>query len=220
MTVGEAIDLILLNVTGGHMTQDANVLRADIRAYLPSAISYFTVMEMRLRRAEGISENGSPSVWSDGSFFGTYTLTPTASGSRWYVDLPGHVLSLFNARGVESVTPAASPTRPYVRISNPQQLAGIDDMLGSQVYYYPETSGEATRLWLINYASPVCDLTVRALLNVDNLADTAPLPVPAGVDMQVINKCVGYFNQQRMTPADTALDANDLNQNHVNGQAG
>lgn len=218
MTIGEAVDLILIHVDGGHLTQDSNVLRADIRAYLPAAINYFTVAEMRMRRAEARGDSFIPSNWSDGSFFGIYTLTPVNSEYGWYVDLPGHIVSLFNARGLESVYPIKAPLMPFIRMSNPSELAGAEQIMGPNVFYYPETAGEVTRLRLLNFSGSACDVIVRAMLDISALSDDSPLPVPAGVDMAVVDKCVQHFAAQRMSPADIALDGNDLNQNHPNNQ--
>jgi len=218
MTVGQAIDLVHLAVTGGHLTQDSNVQRADICAYLPSAISYFTTLAIRERRAE-MRQNELPGgPWSDGSFYADYTVTPVkdTTTSLYYADLSGSVMSLPSLRAIESVYYAKNPTSPFIQLASPQALAGAWGIMGDNVFFYTgQGTDGATRLWLLNYSAVgSCDVVVRALLTADCLSDDAPMPCPAEVEMMVIDKCVQHFGGQRGMPADNAKDDRDLNQDN------
>lgn len=219
MTVGKAIDLVHIAVTGGHLTQDSNVMRADICAYLPAALNYYNVAAMRERRAELRGEDGG--TWSDGSFYGVYTLTPAldSTTSQWYVDLPGAIISLPRNRGIEGIWPIKNPTAPFIPAPSPQALAGAWGILGDNVFYYLQQNAGATRVFFINANAFTCDLTVRALLNSGCLNDDDLLPCPPEVAIMVVDKCAEYFRQQRGTPADNAKDDRDINQNQMTASA-
>ena len=220
MTIGEAIDLVHIAVTGGHLTQDSNVMRADICAYLPSAINYFNVMAMRERRNELRGEESG--TWSDGSFYGVYTLTPALdmTTDQWYVDLPGAIMSLPKGRGIDGIWPIKNPRSPFIYIPSPQALAGAWGIMGDNVFYYLQKNGDATRVYFINPTAFTCDLTARALLEgASCMNDGDPLPCPPEAQMLIIDKCVQHFMQQRGFPADTAKDDRDINQNQMTTSA-
>jgi hypothetical protein len=213
MTIGQAIDLVHIAVTGGHLTQDSNVMRADICAYLPSALNYFNVVAMRERRKELRGEDAGGS-WSDGSFYGVYTLTPAldSTTNQWYIDLPGVIISLPRNRGIDGIWPVKNQTAPFIPAPSPQALAGAWGILGDNVFYYLQREGEATRVYFINANSFTCDVTVRALLTPDCMNEDDLMPCPPEVEMMVIDKCVQHFIQQRTIPADNGKDDRDINQ--------
>lgn len=216
MTIGEAIDLILLRANGGRLTQESAVQRADIRAYLPTALSYFLVAEMRQRRREAHEEAGfgGSESWFDGTFPGVYTLTPAqdADSKIWYIDLAGAAVSLPSGRGVQLVYPSEHPEKPFVRLANPSQIAGAEYILGDQVFFWAQnTSNRVSRIRLFNYIGPACPVEVWAILNTDCLADTAQMPAPTNITMLVIDKCVDHFTGTRQTPSDNAMDGKDVN---------
>jgi hypothetical protein len=80
------------------------------------------------------------------------------------------------------------------------------------VFYLLEKTGIVHRLNLVNFQGPPCSVTVRCILNVSALTDADLLPVPAGVEAMVLDKCVEWFTGQRGMPADDAKDDNDINQ--------
>lgn len=216
MTVGEAIDLILLAVTGGRLTQESSVQRAEIRALLPAAIDRFLTAEMRLRRQEARQDvmDGFASTWDDGTFFVGYDLTPALDSTRksWYVTLPGKLVQIPGQRGISTVHPVKYPTQPFAAAKIPAALAGAEGILGSQVFYWPEVSGDETKVWLYNYTGFDCDITVWALLNSVDLGDDAQMPIPNDIIPDALEWLRNWFMAQRGTVADNDKDDSDINE--------
>jgi len=216
MKVGEAIDLILLAVTGGRLTQENSVQRAEIRVLLPAAIDKFLTLEMRLRRQEARQDamDGFASLWDDGTFFGIYTLTPAQDTTKgmWCVTLPGKLAQIPGQRSLGLVVPVKYPTKPFVQAKHPAALAGAEGILGSQVFCWPETIGDASKIWLYNYSGFDCDLEVWALLNSVDLGDDAELPVPGNIVPDALDWLKKWFMEQRGTVADNDKDDSDINE--------
>lgn len=216
MTVGEAVDLVLLAVNGGRLTQESSVQRAEIRALLPVAIDRFLTIEMRLRQSDARQDgaDGFSSIWDDGSFFGIYTLTPVKDTTRnmFYVTLPGVLVHMPKQRAISTVHPVKYPTQPFVKASHPSTLAGAEGILGGQTFYWPETAADATKVWLYNYTGFDCDVEVWALLSTVSLDDTDQLPVPGNIIPDALEWLRNWFMQQRGTVADNDKDDSDINE--------
>ena len=212
MTVGEAIDMVLLRVNGGRLTQESSVQRAEIRTLLPVVMDRFLTIEKRMRKQESRQE-GAPEPWDDGSFFGIYNLTPQKDSvtGLWHVDLPGS-LSQIGSGAISTVYPEKFPLLPFVPAKHPSLLAGANGIFGDQVFYYPEANGDSTRISLVNYSGFGCDITVWALLSTVDLADTDQLPVPRSIQPDALEYMCQWFERQRGVIADNDKDDSDINE--------
>lgn len=214
MTVGEAIDLILINITGGHLTQDSNVHRAEIRAYIPVVIEYL-IGEKRRADIREARMSGRPIPPLSSDFFGVYDIPVKKDGTGYYADLPGRVVTTPYLASVQSVSIKGSDysVPPLIRLSSPEEAYGLPFVGATSFYYIEATTDGASRVRLINFSASNCNLIVRAMLSSEIVAnDDQPLPVPGELRMLVIDKCVEFFRAQIGTPADQTKDDQGQNQ--------
>jgi hypothetical protein len=214
MTVGEAIDLVLLNVTGGHLTQDSNVQRAEIRAYIPVVIEYL-IGEKRRADLREARMNAKPAPPLSSDFFGVYDIPVSSDASGYFADLPGKVVTVPYLSSVQSVSikGADYSVPPLIRLTSPQEVYGLPSVGSTSFYFVEPTEGGSSRIRLINFSASGCNLIVRAMLSSDSITDdNQPLPVPGELRMLVVDKCVEFFRAQMGMPADQAKDDQGINQ--------
>lgn len=215
MTLLEIAENVLIQVSGGHLTHDLNVHRADILSYLRSAIPKYNIIGLRERRSEARQDLafGLASDWSTGSFWAV--LTPEVKfdeiTNRRYVDLPGFVQSLPNDRGIQAIYPKANPIAQFVRATSPAALIGTERIWGNMVFFYTIPVDGVTRIMLFNLTED-CPVEVIALMDPEAIGDEDQAPIIPEMIEPLIDHTIEHFLQTRGTPADKAIDAADNNQ--------
>ena len=200
MTVGVAVELILLGVNGGKPTPDNSVMRADIRAYLPAAVNY--------------------------AMDATYNLNLQIEGDR---DFPSEFYTVFDSVVIDrtgrlpkiALTLGTVPLKGgagirFVYDNCGQQYGPISDSdMGSIEYYskltpgmgwYRRTGAEIS-LYGIN---PLAEtINYQAITKVEDLTDAEELPLQAGSEDMVLSRMIQWF--QKKTPYDNLVDTRDIN---------
>jgi hypothetical protein len=196
MTKGVLIELILQSVAGGVKTQDTGryVRREDVEAYLAAAINYSLIKAYYINKAEneGIFPN---------DFIATYILDveeDPIEGVK-FVPLPTKILSLPANRGLRSVGPVKGNVQ-FIQQNFEAQAhdeyykGSIRNMTGFRLI--------GQRIELVNLSSFVTQVKIRQVASIMDMDDEQELPIPAGMEVEVIQICTEFFTGVRALPKD------------------
>lgn len=213
MTKGEAIDTILVRVSGGVLSDHLTVERADIPPYLSAVIDYVVKMDiderknfnLRLFRAQG-GRMGSMTL--DADLLCTYDVEVKRDNKRelQYVTLPVKIQSLLGNAGLNESGPIAGLEK-YYKIGSRNELEL--DLVGDDTFYYYEKLSDENRVYYVNLDPIVKEVYVKLATSVTNLDEGAELPIPQGYEKLVIDMCVEFFVAQRREPVDYSNDGID-----------
>ena len=200
MTKGEMISEVMLAVTGGKPTVDSAVLRPDIEVMLAPAINYSIVKDYYINKREGQSE-----IQDD--FLASYLVSISNDTLRGqYLQLPQRVISLGNNKGIWSIrSPKGSNDVILSRASRRGHNQYYTNLTGDYILAYPE----GQRVYLDNVPPSVTSLLVTMVASVADLDEDDQVPVPAGVELEVIKILVDHFLGQREIPKDTIVNSRD-----------
>jgi len=197
---------ILTQVNGGRNTQDAKIRPEDIAKYLPSAINYAILKQYYINKREG--ERTVP-----GDFIATYEdveVKYSASRDLRYIDLPARVVPLPRDLGINTVSPMQGDAQ-FSRTDTTQlrHLSFISKHVPAQTFWFIE----GQKIYFKNIPQIVDKVLLRMIASVDNLGPDDMVPLPAGLEVEVIEICRQFFTGQRSLPADMLNDNNDNNGN-------
>jgi len=202
MTKGEFIALIHNKVSGGIYGQDiARAIRKeDIATYLPAAINY-AIMKQYYTDIERSGEHGFPD-----DFIGTYQLPVVLDTARdmRYVQLTARPFSTIRNRGIRSVSPLRGFVQfvatTYEELQHNQYYQGS---LGIPVYWL-----EGTKIFFQGLSTLVDEVLVRIVTSVSDIEDEDELPLPAGLEVDVLSIVEQFFLGQRELPKDSLNNNN------------
>ena len=211
MTRKEAVDLVLLAVLGGKLSDDANVQRAEVEAYMnvayAGAIKAVVVDGQALQSSP---KTGSAQLGSAlNNLYKPHVGTPEKDDDRnmWKLVLPG-VLPLPGSSGVSIVYPQKNPNLPYMRFDNAIAAAGAAHITSVMPAFHVE---EAT-IWFHAYPLPVHPVVAMCCPSIDTFGADEELPFPKEVDGVALKLATDWFRDQRQTMADNISDDKDLNE--------
>lgn len=197
------IDSVLLKVSGYRFSQDIPVRREDIEVLLPEAIAYainvWNAQNTR-QKYEDIQVFGAQDSTFD--FFTTVEVTPQYSQERqmYYVELPSRVQAIRGRSSIKDLFPQAG-LAGYVKVSGRTDIIGIE---GTATYYWHETVGNKSRLYIWNMGLPVCVHYVQYLANVTDIDENDDIPLPAGLGFQVVELVSNFILNSK--PPDRITD--------------
>lgn len=196
MTKGELIESVVIKVNGGRLTADTKVHRADVEVLLASAINYATIAQYRVNKNE-TGENDFPE-----SFISTYPKVPIKTDSDRdlnYLELPTGILTIPKNYGLQSVSPMKGKN-VFVQIS----FNEIPD-----VNYYVNSYKDITLYWLEgqrvyfqNLPAITDKVLVRLIQSIKDIEEDEELPVPSGLEIDILRIMDEWFSGQRKMPAD------------------
>lgn len=202
MIQGVAIDLILLRVNGGELSDEGAVQRSDIRAFLPIAINYATQKAYYInRREEG--DRDFPS-----NFYGTFSgLAINKTTTPPTITLPKAIVSLPSNQGIRYVMDDCGNTYTPLNDADMTMINYYGNIFSEERFY------RRTGLVIQLYNMPKLALTsnVVAMADPTTFTDDTELPIQAGMETDVIEMTVAHFREQRGTPADVIVDDKDVN---------
>jgi len=196
MTKGVLIELILQSIAGGVKTQDSGryARKEDVEAYLAAAINYSLAKAYYINKAEneGIFPN---------DFIATYILDvedDPIEGVR-FVPLPSKILSMPANRGLRSVGP----------VKGDAQFVQMNFEASAHDEYYKGSIRNITGFMLIgqtiqfrNLSHLVDKVKIRQVASIEDMDDEQELPIPAGMEVEVIQICTEFFTGVRSLPKD------------------
>jgi hypothetical protein len=199
MKKGALVDSVYINLSGGKLSDDVHVQREDIATYLPAAISWAIVKKDRMDKREfaidGILNN---SVSADLTH--TYCVEEIKEDCKrglMYIDLPVPIQALDNNRGVVSMFPTKGETS-FRKVGGPNhfQGEGMKMALSAVTIFWYEKSTDGDKIYIKNLSPFVKAVNVQLVPSIPELDDDDTLPIPAGMEVEIIDLCIQYFRMQ------------------------
>ncbi len=196
MTKGEIVESVLLAASGYRLSQDIPVRREDINALLPEAMAYaierWNNNSTRAKFQE-LQVIGAHDHSFD--FLTTIEVTPTLDQARgyYYVELPQRVLNIRGSSGIQQLFPAQGAN--YVKVNSRASIIGIEN--SCVAFYWHESVGGKSRLYIFNIGFPVCTHYAQYLFNPADLRDDDEVPLPSGTGFEVVSLLTDFFVKRR-----------------------
>lgn len=215
MTKGEIIDLVLLNVSGGNFSPDINVTRQDIATRLSAQVAS-SIPASKMNK-ELMAYRKSRNAYPDfdfrisPEFLKTYNADPIYDEVRCiYYIIPPKKIAMYGD-SIDSVFPVGSNVE-FIKIRDAFEVQGMP-LLNTTFWYFEHNAGD--KVYLLNLPLPVGTLSIRMLVDIDDLDDDEDIPIPADQIAKVIDDMVLYFKDQVQTfpedeIADNIEDSNEL----------
>lgn len=201
MTKGVIVDLVLLRINGGVLNGESAVWRVDIKSWLPAAVNYVvTIAENNQIKDEGDREMPSEFI--------SYANLPILFDTEYYITLPVDIIPLRSNRGIRAIIDNCYNTYAPLRETAIGGLKRLLPMLGDKGLYWPKGK---RRIVLLNKPKLADNVNAYYVANIDSYGDDDELPIPAGLESEVINVLYQYFTGERQVPADRKTDQRDLN---------
>jgi len=202
-TKGQMIEQVYLAVHGGQPSPDVNVRREDIEALIVAATNYVTVKETRARRREEAQFGWLASPTVDTDFVGTYYLDVLYDDQRGlkYSELTMKIMSLPSNDGLQQVS-ALQGNTPFVKLRYQFEDVGSEGVLINQTRYWYEKVGMSERVYYKNISNVVDKVMARLVVSIDDLNDDDIVPIPSGMELEVLQLAKEWFSGQRQMPAD------------------
>jgi hypothetical protein len=202
MLQGKLVDLILLRVNGGNLTDDSAVQRADIRAYLPIALNFATTKFYFTNKKEEYNRD-FPSY-----FYTSFpNLTISRTGSIPTITLPKVVLQFAGNQGIRNLQDDFGNTYTPVQDGEVSMINYYKDVFPNTRLFLQ--MGQTVQLWNVTKFATTVNAIV--ILDPSQYTDNDELPIAAGLEADVIDLCVQHFSAQRQQPADVDVNKQDLN---------
>jgi len=201
MQLGEFVDLVLLRIGGGVLTDELAVERVDIRAYLPSAVNY----ALTAGRNNSIQQEGNRDLPS--MFYGTFSdLVIDRSEATAFVTLPKGYVPLYGNEGIRSVFDNCNNYYSPLMDADRRLIKAYKDKLIGQGFYYPIGKYKLE----VYPTNPLSEkLNGEYVVNVADLDDEDELPLPASTEEIALNLTIQWFTNQRQSPADLLDNKSD-----------
>lgn len=205
MLQGTLIDLILLRVNGGELTDDGAVQRSDIRSYLPIALNQGTTQFYYNNKKEELSRDFPACFYA---WFPNLTINRANKVAQ--ITLPQLALQMPSNQGIRRI-----------QDNNGDTFTPVQDGEVCMINYYSECYPDLRlflpigfqTIQLYNISSFATYVNALIMLDPSSFTDDTVLPIAAGLEATIIDLCIQHFTGQRQQPADTIVDTNDLNAN-------
>lgn len=201
---GEAIDQVYLLLVGGKPTTQSSVKREDIAPYLLAACQWAwdedlkerKLMEMRSKRTN------TPFTYTESDIRTIQTLSVSKDDARnaLYITVPFKIQA-YAGQMMWDVLPLQG-FEPFFKIQSRMELSGMDDY--GIKYAMLESRTNDQRIYL--YGGSFDSVILEAPFDFNALKDTEILPIPAGRELAVIQKCVEYFSIQNSNPINLTVN--------------
>jgi hypothetical protein len=204
MTKGEIIDTVLIRINGGVLNSESAVWRVDLEAYIPAAVNYALVAMENIQ----IKDEGDREM--PGDFVACYELPIQYNEDRRvdFVALTVAPIAFRSNRGIRLIIDNCNHTYAPMRETGVSGINKILKYLGHKGLYWYQGNND---IFIYNKPKLANRLFVYIIKNVKSYAMDDELPIPAGMEADVMNIMYEYFTGQRQVPADRKSDQRDLN---------
>lgn len=192
-TKGEMVEQVYLYITGGQPTEDFNVQREDIAIYLANQINTVALIDSRRRRREAKMEGvGVSGV--DAAFLSTVFL-PIAYDSDQdmkYIEFVKKVMLMDNIYGIAEVGPKKGDMA-FVKTNGRYDGVGLDYLFTETVRWYYDNVNGKQRVYFKGIPDVMDEVRVAYVIAFDDLADDDLVNLPSGLETEVVDKAVMFF---------------------------
>ena len=200
MKKSEYVEIVFTSINGGRPNTDLSVMREDIAALLPAAVNYAKTGDYwaNIQRDNDREIPCSFITEEEVSGFGMDAVgRAVAPFDRKIIPMPGNV-------GVRYVQDELG------NIYSPKPLGvAYKSYWDKATEYNTEYQIRNKCLYLFGKPELVDTVLVGYMMDVSCLEDDDELPVPAGMEPQVIDLLTSFFTNQRMKPKDYIIDGVD-----------
>lgn len=194
MKKGVFVESVLLAIGGGVLTDELNVRREDVEAYIPAAVNY----AVTAGRNTSIAQDGNRDLPS--MFYGTFTdLLIDRTGSVASITLPKGYIPLYGNEGVRSVFDDCGNYYAPLMDADRRTIKHYSKKLLQQGFYYP-IGKDKIEVYPTNVL--VEKLSGEYIVKCEDLDDDDELPLPASTETMALEQCIQWFSRQRQNPAD------------------
>lgn len=203
MTVGVFVESVLLRLSGGELTDESAVQRADIRAYLPAAVNWAMSKTYNLNLAQ-FGDRDYPST-----FYAAFTNIEIDRNTRIpTITLPYNVMPMYGNQGLRYVTDNCGHTYSPLSDSDLHTVEHYVDMMVNSKFYRLKDKKKVA----LYGANPVAEkVSGEYIIKIEDLKDDDELPLQAGTEVEAIQVCMEFFTGQRSLPADKLNNKADIN---------
>ena len=206
-TKEQAIESVYLLLVGGKPTTQSVVKRGDIEPYLLAACQFVWDEDLKERKLNEMrsKRSGVNFTYTESDIKTAQTLVVTKDTVRnaLFITVPFRIQS-YAGQMMFDVFPLEG-FEPFYKIQSRTDLAGMDDLLGMK-FALLESRSDEQRIYI--YGAIVDNVGLEAPFNFNDLKDADLLPVPAGRELAVIQKCVEYFSIQHGNPINLTVNQN------------
>ena len=210
-TSKQLVDQVYLTLAGGQPTEDFDVQRVDIKKAMPAILAAVALIDNRRERQQAKNNRestmGVDPAWMITEFF--KIITDTLRDER-YFKFEKKVTLLDNLYGISNVGAQKGNCR-FLQSPNRFASYGVDDELadaGLVIWYYEKIYNE-DRVYIKSLPPVVEEVWVSYMPSFDDLADDDIVPIPAGLELQVLQEAINFFLPQADRPADGLNNHND-----------
>lgn len=204
------IELVLLRVSGGKLSNDVNVKRVDISTYFESAYNFAVLYDYYERhnmmvqeyRLFGFSEE-SKILSQQLCTVQVSTQKDSARGFSYFV-LPNQLMILPGGRGLDSLF--SGPESTFIKVNGQDEVIGLTAP-GSGYYWYEKYPNEG-RVY-IKGSGCADPLFVRMMISGSDMGMDDEIAIPVGRDQMMIDKMAEWFLGERMTPENVIKNNTD-----------
>jgi len=195
------VESVILAIGGLVLTDEFNLQRVDVEAYLPAAVNYAVTAGRNI----AISQEGNRDLPS--MFYGTFTnLTIDRSAAVASITLPKGYIPLYGNEGVRSVFDNCGNYYAPLMDADRRTIKQYHEMLIDQGFYYPIGKNKIE----VYTSNPlVTALNGEYIVKVEDLADDDELPLPASTETMALDLCIQWFTNPISRPADLITNKSD-----------
>lgn len=205
MIKGKFIDLVLIKVNGGQLTDESSVDRRVIRSYMPAAINF----AMHATYNVNIQEEGTRDYAS--LFYAYYPnlniSVDTTRHNYKYITLPKGYVQFARHQGIRTIDDGCGYNLKPLSDNAFKTINHFKRIFTGDSYYRPE----GTKVYLFGLPAPTTKVGASIIVDCDSLDDTDLLPLQAGFEKLAIDTCYEFVTGVRQMPADRKNDKRDVN---------
>lgn len=202
MTKKELTELVMERVESKIYVD--NILKpAFVNLYLAAAANYVQLKQYYISRQDNEALKEMPDTFL--VVTNDVAVVYDDVSERQYIVMPAKIVNLPNGRGVKFIGPSAG--KSYIPITQNQVTDSVDALkYSSEIFYQLEMN----KAYFYNKPTSPNKLTVKQLGSVDDLDDNEEVPLPGGMEWEVINIMVEFFLGKRQLPEDTVNDQRQI----------
>ena len=194
MTIENIIELVIQNVSGGRNTSDIRVDRLDLRQQI-DAIAPKLYAQDFYERWKGAQMLGDTNYVADSNTCTLREFTVIGSCDQ-YVELDPRPLSLIKNKGIRAVY-TSGQERQLTRLNSRNEAADIEDILGDAWWHVRQPNDRLRFL-----KNPGETVWVEYVPVTEDLLETDELPMPSGMEADLVQALIAYALSERQAPVD------------------